>query len=135
MFLVPLFLGLVLSGQVVVGPEPEATELGEISVVGARPTMRLTVVVDGDTDATSLVTDEIDLRCGPDRYKYESFGSPRLCWSRRHVGETITLSAVMQGRPAVIDWTGCTEVTAQGACVAVLTTETAIGAHFRPYGG
>lgn len=135
MFLVPLLFGLTLSGQVVVPVEPDVTELSEVAVIGARPTWLLSVVVDGETDATSLVTGATEIRCGPAKYRYEDFGRPRLCWARRDRGETVTLTAQAQGRPARVDWTGCTNVTAEGACVATLNADTTISVQYRQSGG
>lgn len=112
---------LAFAGQSVpsgVGPG-EATELGDVVVIGQPATGLLTVEVDGDAGARTLVTSEPDLRCGPDQYRWEAYGRPRLCWLRRRLDTTVVLLATRSGQAGtdwVVDWEGCTRVVGSDRC-------------------
>ena len=127
---------LLLADQTAPQDVPEA-DLGEIVVVGGRPTWLVSVVVTGDADATTLVTSEPDVRCGPDRYRWEDFGRPRLCWTRREWTATTVLAPRSTGtrdRDWTVDWTGCTRVRPTGECEITPTANTTVTARFRKPG-
>lgn len=114
---------LVLAGQstqsVVGVGVGEATELGEVVVVGRPATGLLTVVVGGEVDSRTLVTSEPDLRCGPDLHRWDAYGRPRLCWLRRRLNTTVVLLATQAGQPGsdwVVDWDGCSRVVGPDRC-------------------
>ncbi|HYC97247.1 hypothetical protein [Brevundimonas sp.] len=131
---------LVLASQSVLQSVPqaaepaEATELGEIVVVGDPATGLLTVVVDGEADVRTLVTSEPDLRCGPDAYRWEEFGRPRLCWLRRRLDSTVVLSAAHPGRAGsdwTVDWEGCDRVVGPDRCEVAIQPTRHVRATFR----
>lgn len=109
------------------------TAVDEIVVVGGRATSLLTVVVDGDADAATLVSAEPDIRCGPNRYRYESFGRPRLCWTRRVRGETLVLTPRSTGAWSVT-WTGCGSIDDAGRCSVAVGSTAEVRATFRRNG-
>jgi hypothetical protein len=118
--------------------DPRAvTELEDVLVVGEHATGLLTVVVEGETDARTLVTSEPDLRCGPDAYRWEAFGRPRLCWLRRRLDTTVVLSATHPGRAGsdwTIDWEGCDRVIGPDRCEVAIQPTRQIRATFRRAG-
>jgi hypothetical protein len=114
-----------------------ATELAEVVVIGGYPTGLLSVVVDGEADAKALVASEPDLRCGPEAWRWEAYGRPRLCWLRRRLGATVTLSATWAGRPGaewLVEWQGCDRVIAPDRCEVDLRPDNRIRATFHRNG-
>ncbi|MBW8304249.1 MAG: hypothetical protein K0M78_09965 [Brevundimonas sp.] len=131
---------LTLAGQQSAPPAVDptgATVLDEVVVIGGYPTGLLTVVVEGEADARALVASEPDLRCGPEIWRWEAYGRPRLCWLRRRLGATVTLSASWTGRPGAdwtVDWQGCDRVIAPDRCEVDLRPGNRVRATFHRNG-
>lgn len=86
---------------------PQFAEVNDIVVVGHRLAPLVSVTVEGDIPATTLIrSDPVGIRCGAPRSQYESYGAPRICWIRRPVGEAIRLHAENDAGFA-IRWEGC----------------------------
>jgi len=114
-----------------------ATELAEVLVVGEHATGLLTVVVDGDAVVQTLVTSEPDLRCGPEVYRWEQFGRPRLCWLRRRLDTTVALTATHPGRLGAdwtVEWDGCDQVVSPDRCEVTVQRRRQVRATFRRAG-
>ena len=130
---------LALAGQT---PPPAAnpgavTDLEGVLVIGEHATGLLTVVVEGDAAAETLVTSDPDMRCGAAAYRWESFGRPRLCWLRRRLDTTVTLSATHPGRPGAdwtVEWDGCDRVVGPDRCEVTLQRSRQVRATFRGAG-
>ncbi len=118
--------------------DPEAaTELGEVVVIGEHPTGLLTVVVGGETDSGTLVTSEPDLRCGPEAYRWEALGRPRLCWLRRPLDRPVVLTAIHAGQAGsvwTVDWEGCDRVLGPDRCEVSIQPARQVRATFRLVG-
>jgi hypothetical protein len=117
-------------------PDP-ATELEEVVVIGEHATGLLTVTVDGETAAQTLVVSEPDMRCGAEAYRWEEFGRPRLCWLRRRLDTTVTLAARHPGNPGTdwrVDWEGCDRVVGPDMCEVTIRPAQQVRATFRRAG-
>lgn len=121
---------LVASGQVSPQSFPDVTEVTEVVVAAARPTWRLTVVVEGAAEEATMVTSEPDIRCGADEFKWSDLGRPRLCWARRERERSVVLTPTSPGRDWAVDWTGCTTVRSTGECDVELYADTVVTARF-----
>lgn len=86
-------------------PEDFGVEVEPVIVIGRPNDPLLTVHVQGDVGAATLVRSEpIGVRCGGHAFRYEEYGKPRLCWLRISRGAEIVLSA---SGPGQVTWTGC----------------------------
>ncbi|HZW15489.1 MAG TPA: hypothetical protein VFF66_04450 [Brevundimonas sp.] len=136
MFVVASLLSLALQTAPAVDPGA-ATQLEEVVVVGGYPTGLLTVVVEGEADARTLVTSEPDLRCGLEAYRWEEFGRPRLCWLRRRLDTTVVLSAVHPGQAGAgwtVEWEGCDRVLGPDRCEVAIQPTREVRATFHRAG-
>jgi len=111
-----------------------STEVDDVVVVAARPTWRLTVVVEGATEEATMVTSEPDIRCGAEQFKWGDLGRPRLCWARRERERSVVLTPTSPGRDWAVDWSGCSTVRPTGECDVELHGDTVITARFRRAG-
>lgn len=111
-----------------------STEVDDVVVVAARPTWRLTVVVEGATEEATMVTSEPDIRCGAEQFKWGDLGRPRLCWARRERERSVVLTPTSPGRDWAVDWSGCTTIRPTGECDVELRGDTVITARFRRAG-
>jgi hypothetical protein len=137
MFVVASLLALAIQTAPSAADPGAIAELEEVLVVGEHATGLVTVVVDGDAAAQTLVTSDPDLRCGADAYRWEEFGRPRLCWLRRRLDATVTLSAIHPGRPGsdwTVDWDGCDRLVGADRCEVTVRPARQVRATFRRAG-
>lgn len=111
------------------------TTVAEVIVAAPDNTVRLDVVISGDTGPrTVIVSDRPGINCGPDQYKYTQ-GENRQCWVWVRRSRPVLLSAKGMkgqfGQDWNIDWTGC-DVQDGGARCRVLSEEdNTVTAHLR----
>lgn len=128
-------LAFLASSQVSPQRFPDvSTEVDDVVVVAARPTWRLTVVVEGANEEATMVTSDPDIRCGAQQFQWGDLGRPRLCWARRERERTVVLTPTSPGRDWAVDWTGCTTVRPTGECDVELHGDTVVTARFRRAG-
>ncbi len=102
------------------------TTVSEISIPAPDNTVRLDVVVSGDTGPRSVVvSDRVGINCGPDRYRYAQ-GENRQCWIWVRRSRPVMLSAKGMrgqfGKDWTVAWTGC-EVIDNGARCRVVSDQ------------
>jgi hypothetical protein len=101
----------------------QSAEVNDIVVVGQRLPPLVSVTIEGDVPATTLVRSSPEgIRCGAARFKYEYYGAPRICWMRRPAGEMIRLR-VENDAGFSVRWEGCEPTDDDQGCAVISASD------------
>ncbi|WP_128115892.1 hypothetical protein [Brevundimonas diminuta] len=100
------------------------TDLGFLEVKGRRLDTRLTVEVNEDAPLQAIVVSSpVGIRCGAQRFEFDRYEAPRLCWVRAMSGTSVQLTARVPeswGEVWRVEWSGC-EASDERSCAALIS--------------